>query len=370
MVAPPLQQVEKQMIDRSISSKVLSVGPDCKDPKGGIGMVLKTYSTIYGEFRFICTHKEGGVMRKVWVFLVALCRLIPLLCNKGIRIVHVHGASKGSFVRKAIIILLSKLFGKKVVYHVHGGGFKAFTQKHSKIVPFILKKCDMIVALSEYWRSYFADELHCRNVEIVPNIIERPYEDHSVRDGKVCTFLFLGKICKEKGVFDLIELISEHISEFEGKIKLVIAGIGETDKLLSAINHPKLKGIISYVGWVSGTDKVKLLNQCDVYLLPSYFEGVPISLLEAFSYHLPVISTHVGGIPEILADGVNGLMIAPGDQDGLYQAMLKLLSSPKLREQMGKDAYQRSLSHLPENVEKCLTNIYEEMIADGSTNPQ
>ena len=351
------------MIDRSISRKVLSVGPDCREPKGGIGMVLSTYSSIYGEFRFVCTHKECGTLGKIWVFLTALCQLFPYLFDKGIRIVHVHGASKGSFVRKSIIILLSKAFGKKVIYHIHGGGFKDFTQKHSKIVPSILKRCDLIVALSEYWKRYFTEELHCRHVEIIPNIIDSPQEDHSCRDNKVCTFLFLGKICQEKGLFDLIEVISDHIHEFDGKIRLVIAGIGETDKLKSAISHPQLKDIIRYVGWVSGTDKERLLNECNVYILPSYFEGVPISLLEAFSYHLPVISTNVGGIPEILTDGDNGLMISPGDKNALLQAMTKLAASPELRDQMGKNAYQRSLSHLPQNVEKSLTNIYNELLS-------
>ena len=114
---------------------------------------------------------------------------------------------------------------------------------------------------------------------------------------------------------------------------------------------------------MSGTDKERLLNECDVYILPSYFEGVPISLLEAFSYHLPVISTNVGGIPEILTDGDNGMIISPGDKNALLQAIKVLASSSELREQMGKNAYQRSLSHLPQNVEKSLTNVYNELLS-------
>ncbi|MBP5387236.1 MAG: glycosyltransferase family 4 protein [Prevotella sp.] len=349
------------MIPKQISHKVLSMGPDCVAPKGGIGMVLNTYSGIYEEFKFISTHREGNVLTKIWVFTKAICLLIPHLCGKEVEVVHIHGASKGSFVRKSILIMLSKAFGKKVIYHIHGGGFKDFTYRHRKCVPYILHKCDMIIALSDYWKSFFADEMHCCRVEIVPNIMEYPKENHHERDKGVFTLLFLGKICKEKGIFDLIEVISEHIDELEGKIKLFIAGIGETDRLQDVIHHLKLDETIKYMGWVSGPDKIELLNKSDAFVLPSYYEGVPISLLEAFSYHLPVISTNVGGIPEILTDGVNGIMVAPGDHEGLYQAIARLASSVQLREQMGKEAYKRCVPHLPENVETRLVGIYKQV---------
>lgn len=100
---------------------------------------------------------------------------------------------------------------------MHGGAFRVFAAKHTKIVPFILKKCDIIIALSEYWRSYFKDEMKCKNV-VVPNIIETPNEDHSIRPTDICNFLFLGKICDNKGIFDLVDVISKnkellHISQ-------------------------------------------------------------------------------------------------------------------------------------------------------------
>ena len=357
------------MIPKSLSHKVLSLGPDCVDPKGGIGMVLHTYRGIYEEFRFITTHKEGSGIAKAAIFVRALFALLPALCRKDIRIVHVHGASKGSFVRKSIIILLSKCFGKKVVYHIHGGGFKAFTQRHRKAVMLVLRRCDVIVALSDYWKSYFSDELHCGKVEIVHNIMPYPHERHSNRDDSLCTLLFLGKLCKEKGIYDLLEMLSKHIDEFRGHIRLLVAGIGETDKLKETIALRGLDEIVEFHGWVSGRQKEELLNASDVFVLPSYFEGVPISLLEAFSYHLPAISTNVGGIPEILSGGENGYLIAPGNESELYESVKRLASSPALRQQMGQEAYKRCLPHLPENVEKKLTTIYLELLSAGSSPP-
>ena len=350
------------MISATISEKVILIGPDYKTPKGGIGMVLKAYSSIYEVFLFITTHKECGALRKSLIFLKALLQLFPILVGKKIQVVHVHGASKGSFVRKSIVILLSKWSGKKVVYHIHGGGFKDFTKSHPKAVAYILKKCDTIVALSDSWKEFFCKEIGCKDVKVVPNIMEEPHEDHRLRDAHYTTLLFMGKICVEKGIFDLMDVIATHRDEYEGHIRLFIAGIGETERLLHIIKEYKLERIVSYKGWVSGQEKEQMLNMSDVYILPSYYEGVPISILEAFSYHLPVITTGVGGIPEILTDGANGLIVTPGDKIGLHNAIIRLTSSPTLRQKMGKVAYEKSLSHLPSNVETCLLSVYSPLL--------
>lgn len=350
------------MIDRTFSQKILTVGPDCKDPKGGIGMVLKTYSTIYEDFRFICTHKERGPVSKTLIFLVALCRLIPLLCDSRIRIVHVHGASKGSFVRKALIIILSRWSGKKIVYHIHGGGFKDFYHKHMKAVGYILRQCDTIVALSDAWRKFFQDELGCPNVVVVPNVMEAPHEDHTIRRNDLCTLLFLGKVCDEKGIFDLLDVICHHPDTYSRKVRLLIGGNGDSERLKTYITDHHLESQVSYAGWVNGEEKIRLLNSSDIFVLPSYYEGVPISLLEAFSYHLPVITTPVGGIPDIVDDGVNGFLVPPGDQTRLHEAITRLMSDQTLRESFGQEAYQRCRTHLPEEVEKLLTNIYKQLL--------
>jgi len=353
------------MIPRDISHRIVSVGPDCIDPKGGIGMVLKAYRGLFGEFRFVTTHKECGAAQKLLVFLRALAKLLPVLADSDVEIVHVHGASKGSFVRKAIIILLSKLWGKKVVYHIHGGGFKDFTRRHPKAVGYILSKCDTIVALSDSWKDYFSKEVGCKDVKVVPNIMEAPHEDHRQRDARTCTLLFLGKICDEKGIFDLLDVVATHRGEYEGHIRLLIAGIGESERLKSFIQEHHLEGIATYEGWVSGSEKERLLNASDIFVLPSYYEGVPISILEAYSYHLPVITTDVGGIPEILADSTEGIIIKPGDKKAMHEAIVRLVASPALRQQMGEAAYTRSLAHLPSNVEQRLLAVYRPLLSSS-----
>ena len=350
------------MIEKAITEKVLLVGPDCNTPKGGIGMVTHSYKQLFPVFNYLTTQREGSALRKILVFGGALLKLFSYLVGRKIQIVHVHGASKGSFYRKSIVIILSKLAGKRVVYHIHGGAFKDFTRKHPRTVPYILKKCDTIVSLSDSWSTFFSHDIGCSDVKVVPNIMDVPHEDHSLRDKNYCTILFLGKICREKGIFDLMDAIIAHQDEYKGRLRFYIAGIGESDRLNGLISSHHLEGLVTYFGWVDGLKKERLLNESDIFILPSYYEGVPISILEAFSYHLPAIASNVGGIPEILSEGIEGVIIPPGDTEKLHEAITLLAQSPSLRFKMGEFAYERSLSHLPCNIEKCLTNVYRPLL--------
>ena len=352
------------MIGREITDRILLVGPDCESPKGGIGMVTKTYRRLFSTFNYLTTQKEGSAFLKIFTFAVSIVKLIPFLFSIRIRIVHVHGSSDGSFVRKSLIILLSKLAGKKVIYHIHSGGFKTFVAKHPKAVAYIMKKCDCIVALSEYWRQYFETDLHCDHVAIVHNIMDYPQENHSSRDTTLCTFLFLGKICDHKGVFDMLDVITTHFLSLEGKMQLIIAGNGETDRLKGYIKDHHLGDVVKYTGWVDDNGKRQLLNQSDVIILPSYYEGVPICILEGFSYHLPAISTNVGGIPEILENGKNGILFTPGDKDALYNAIIRMTDSPSERLTMGDYAFQTSKNYLPNQVEDSLIQLYSQLIKE------
>lgn len=104
-----------------------------------------------------------------------------------------------------------------------------------------------------------------------------------------------------------------------------------------------------------------MLNGADVYVLPSYKEGLPISILEAMSYSLPVISTRVGGIPEIIMNGKNGLLINPGDKEALYESIIKLKNSEELRIRMGEISKPIVQEHLPIYVESQLKQLYNSL---------
>lgn len=147
-----------------------------------------------------------------------------------------------------------------------------------------------------------------------------------------------------------------------GNFRLLIGGDGEIEKVQQYIKDNKLDNVAEYIGWVSGEEKIKLLNEVDVFILPSYNEGLPISLLEAMSYNLPIISTTVGGIPEILKNEYNGFLINPGDLIALESAISTLINNPSKRKLQGKRSGEIVMPFLPNMVINQLDCLYKELL--------
>lgn len=350
------------MITKNTSKQILTIGCQWKNPKGGIAVVLNSYSRIFPEFNIIVNSNGKNAIANLLQLLYSLvATTLRLIFCRNIRIVHIHTASYNSFKRSVLFISLAKFFKRKVVIHIHGGGFKEYYEKNTSFVHKNLLKCDTIIALTEYWKEFF-EGLGFENVIVVPNVVDSPtIQERKCDDGKT-HILYLGLITKAKGIFDLIDTIYEHKEELNGKIILHIGGNGETATLQSIINECGLSKIVRFEGWVSGDKKVELLNNTDVFILPSYTEGLPISILEAMSYRLPVISTPVGGIPEVVRDGENGFLIKPGDKDALHNAIVRLANDEELREKMGNISYSKVQPHLPEIVAKELEDIYKHLL--------
>ena len=195
-------------IPSEISSKILTVGPDYHNHKGGIGAVIELYHKYFETFKFINTYKGGGFFSKAFYFLKGVSRLIGvLLSDKKIKVIHIHGASNGSFYRKFIIFLIAKyLFKKKIVYHIHGGGFHIFSEKSNdfskRLISFFLRKSDIIICVSNSWVEYFRKNYKTNIITVLPNMVDIPERIERAPRSGIITFLFLGLVCESKGIFD------------------------------------------------------------------------------------------------------------------------------------------------------------------------
>ncbi|EIY61191.1 hypothetical protein HMPREF1071_03062 [Bacteroides salyersiae CL02T12C01] len=351
------------MIKKEISSRILTVAPHYIKTLGGISQVVSVYSNMYEEFNVVASTRDGSLIDRFIQTISGLYTFFRFILSKNIKIVHIHGATKGSFWRKAIFIYLSKIFNKKVIYHIHGANYKTFFYKHPKTITKVIQKCDLIICLSESWKSFFEEVTHPKRCIVLNNIIPLPtlFPDHHIPQ-KECNFLFLGRLGKRKGVYDLLEVLRDHKTYYKGRIKLFLGGDGEIEQVQKCIKEYGLEEIVKYIGWITGEKKIELLNKSDVYILPSYSEGLPISILEAMSYKLPIISTNVGGIPEVVFNDQNGYLITPGDQPALKICIDKVLISETLRKKMGENSYTLSQKHFPYEIEQKLTTIYTELL--------
>lgn len=370
----------KYIVDKSLSSKVLMAGNYYKHHHpGGISAVVQYWSESIENLQYYPTWKLGGWATRAWKlggwatrawwFGWSSVRIFSrLLMDRKIKIVHLHFAADGSFWKKEKLLRMAKMFGKKVVMHCHASRFKDFYSEQSEgrkqhIVD-TLNKADVLIALSESWKEWFV------SVGIVPskiivlhNITAEPQvrPECKVKDGKV-HLLFMGELGKRKGVFDIIRGLAKHRDEFEGKLEFRIGGNTNEDKLMREIEEGGLQNIVKFEGWVAGENKIDLLNWANLFILPSFNEGLPISILEAMSYKMPIISTPVGGIPEIVKDGVNGAIVTPGNDEEIFKAIKKYVDDRALLSKQGEESYKVVQTYLPDYVMNHLKEIYENLL--------
>jgi glycosyltransferase involved in cell wall biosynthesis len=187
------------------------------------------------------------------------------------------------------------------------------------------------VTVSERWQSWVRQVTTNPRVTAIPNPVAIPASVPGERSGALVTFV--GRIEQAKGVFDLIEAVNE-VRETIPTVRLECAGDGDIE---GALRHVAVRGIrpnVHFIGWVSQRRREGVLARPTVFVLPSHAEGLPMSLLGAMAAGCPVIATAVGGIPDVVTDGVNGLRVPPRDRDALALALHRLLVDRGLAERL------------------------------------
>lgn len=352
------------MISKDISKSVLSIGCAFNPPRGGVAQVMYTYSQeVYPFYHYVTNSGEGGMFLKICQVIVGVVKVIfILLFYRRIRIVHIHTSSYISFKRSSIFLQISRFFRKRVVLHMHGGSFKEYYKTNPIWIKKILLKADYVVALTNNWNNFYSNTVGLTKVVTIPNIVPNPRIKIIPHDGRI-HLLFLGFIIDQKGIFDLVEVINSHKEEWRDKIALHVGGNHDVQRLQRFIKVNKLSDLIIYEGWVSGDKKIDLLNLMDVFILPSYVEGLPISILESLSYGKPVITTPVGGIPEVVNND-NGYLLSPGDRQAIYEIIREIVSNPKSLQNKGKVAKASAASYFPDRISEKLENMYKEILND------
>ncbi len=347
---------------------VLMVGTDL-DGMGGVRAVVKGYvdGGLFERYRcvYVASHRAGSQWVKITTALKAWLRVAVLLRKLDSPLVHVQTASRGSFWRKFVVCLLARTAGRPYIVHLHGGGFTRFYESEStplgrRLIRDTLGRAALVIALSEEWRERLLKICPGAKVEVLHNAVAIPdtaglrrLEDHET------TLLFLGHLLRDKGVYDLVRAFALVAPRFP-RLKLVLGGVGHVEEVRRLAEQLEIKARVSCPGWLGPERKLAALATSSLFVLPSYAEGMPMALLEAMSWRLPVIATPVGGIPRVIEHDVNGLLLAPGDIEGLAAAIRRLLEDPALRERLGSAARATIETHfsLPDALEK-LSRIYQ-----------
>ncbi len=343
------------------------------DTQGGISAVVGVLKA--GDLfkrcgvEYIATHCDGRITTKLITALTGWVRFLSRLAGGRVTLLHVHMASRASFWRKSLFILPAFALHIPVIVHLHGAEFHEFYGRESsvftrRLAHFIFERASRVIVLSTGWREWALGQFPKARVVVVYNSVVLPERlSFAARDPAL--LLFLGRLGERKGTFDLIEALARLIPVYP-EMKLVLGGDGALNAARTRAAALGVAANVETLGWVRGQDKYALLARSSVYVLPSYNEGLPMSVLEAMAAGLPVVSTTVGGIPEAVTNGVEGYLVPPGDVAALAERLGCLLGDEDLRRRMGEAARLKvEVLFSAERIVPQIEEIYRELL--GST---
>jgi len=360
--------------------KIIMIGPFPKnDNHGGISSVISSYFScdIFKEnnIKYIATSCSGNVIKKIMSMATSMFKLVICLVFVDIKLLHIHTASWRSFYRKSAFVFIGKIFRKKVILHIHGGEFNLFYAWGPKInqwfITKVLDSADMILVLSDAWVNEIKSKSNTHNIRIVYNPVNtRDFQSLSYKNKRTkenINVIFLGRLSANKGIYDLLKVMSL-VLEKEPYVRFVLCGDGDIDNCRLICEQQGFSDKVIFCGWVYGQKKIDEIRNADVFVLPSYNEGLPVSILEAMSAGLPIVSTNVGGIPNIIKDGINGFLFKPGDVKAIADGIIKFARDGELRTEIGEyNSIQANNLFDVDIVVKQLFQIYKELLVMTET---
>lgn len=344
--------------------KVLIIATSPKT-RGGITSLLKLVrrSVLWDKYRcfWLSTHRDAPGIVKMAYFIRAIL-LYPFLLP-FFDVVHINFSVGFSLTRKYVFFKIARVFCKTTVIHLHCGS--QLEHLWNRKYDYMFKHSDRALVLSQGIKDVILRKIGAEYSEKI-TVLYNPCPKICInRDNDSHNILFLGRLVKEKGYRELLEAFSS-VHKRHPDWTLTICGTGEMEKAKSLGRKYGCEEAVSFPGWVSDEEKEGFLSSSSILCLPSYEEGFPISILEAWSAGVPVIASSVGAIPELLQDGDNGLLVQPRDALSLENAIEKLVSEPALRQTLSENARHMAETELSERefILK-LDRIYAEKMKIG-----
>jgi glycosyltransferase involved in cell wall biosynthesis len=310
------------------------------------------------------TYRADGLFKR-WPIdyfatpLPAARRVLTAAAN-GVRVgVHAHICVEG-FWRDAALVGVALTVGCPVLIQLHGTGFERFYDECDgfarALVRAMLERAAGVLAPTESLKSWVRATARLANVVCVPNpVAVQPLAKDPAHPNLV---LFLGQMAPDKGVFDLLEAVAA-VRGAVPDLRLVCAGDGDRVGVARYAERLGIAEMVKFTGWVGPSGKRALLEAAAVLAAPAYDAALPMSLLEAMAAGVPVAAAAVGGIPEVIVDGVSGMLVAPGDSASLAKVLKKLLLDRAHAARIGAAGRETvRLRHAPERALPRLEEMY------------
>ena len=241
-----------------------------------------------------------------------------------------------------------------MVVHVHGGLF--LTAPHIpgyllRIMRWVFGQNVPFIVLSDMEKDILQRRFGAKRVSVLPNCVDLSDAEAYAQENNACVeseplrIGYLGRIEPDKGMTELL-VACQQLKKEGVAYKLVIAGKEQTEGEYLPLFEERLGDSFEYAGLVSGKTKCDFLRSLDAFVLPTYFEGLPMSLLETMSYGVTPVVTPVGSIPQVVKDGVNGMFITDHDSDSIVSAIKRLDARETIFNQFSPEKYVEKLNSI------------------------
>ncbi|MCC9198018.1 glycosyltransferase family 4 protein [Arthrobacter sp. zg-Y820] len=277
-------------------------------------------------------------------------------------VVHLNTASRGSTYRNIIIAGVARGLGIPYVIHLHGGGYPGFisslSHRRARLVRLYFQGSSRVIALTPSW-SHFVMEIlgvSSEQISVIPNGTAKPNIDGtgSSRKSLIPTFVYAGRLSVPKGVPELMRAFQELSKSSEAK--LIVIG-GSADNEVEALLNDAPPNVIQ-LGWLTNSETLTTMSEAWAVVLPSHFENMPLTVLEAMSVSTAVIATDVGGIPEVVREGIDGHLVPPRDAGALAKTMLALCDFEKALKLGSNGRTNWSKSYSSDRMAKAITELW------------
>ncbi len=279
--------------------------------------------------------------------------------------VLVFVADGWSFWEKGLMCVLAKKITRSNVIIAPRSGFIIndinAKGKLYNFIKYVFREVDTVICQSKSWKNIFesiTDLNHSSKFTIIENVIDFDrYKDSTIRNrtsGDKVVILFMAWVSRDKGIYELIDAIQK-LKETTSDFKVLVAGLGKDfDAIAVKIREMELTDQVELKGWVLGNEKLELLEQTDIFVLPTYFDGYPNSLMEAMAAGKACIATKVGSIPDMIEDNENGMLIEKQNTQQLFEKLELLVRDSERRKKLGLKARNKieTVNAIPVGISK------------------
>ena len=390
-------------VEMTPKPRVLMLGAHPTKTLGGISTLISDIlcSNLTSEFEFrhvVSQMDECGKFGKLTLMFSALLRFSFSLLTWRPDVVYVHVGGNASLYRKSVFIALARLAGWRVIAHFHAGNFAQYFAAQSRFgQQCILNGLGLshkFIAVSQEMAGWLSELWPAAEISVIPNGVRTDLfalpeaqqcgtgsgsdpvslNTHSPAasgrcrspyraSGTVPRLLFIGKMGFLKGEADLLRALQIVKTEYGLSFRLDL--LGQLSHEIGALcREAGLEAELDQLGPVALGERIGYFHRADIFVLPTYAEGMPIAVIEALAAGLPCVTTPVGGIPELIRDGVEGFLVEPGDIRALAARLAQLLRDAELRQAMGTQSLRSARRY---DLQQVLLRLAAELRQDAKT---